>query len=241
MAANMPYSSDSVLQVYNTGNSSIADDSVISVLAGSEELIWFASKTGISGLFREKWLEPSYDEQYPEGFFEFFPITTIAANQGSDSLLVATRGGGVGRFYRNDLDGISGASSYAKWGPCLLPSDSVNAICVRGDTQWYGTEGGLARHQGSDYMENWTAWTTKNGLVNNYVQTVAIDASGKVWVGTRGGVSVLDGEEWTSYTTRDGMISNNIKFILCDKVGDVYLGTDNGFMIYKDGNLICFQ
>jgi ligand-binding sensor domain-containing protein len=90
-------------------------------------------------------------------------------------------------------------------------------------------------------MENWTAYTTKDGLVNNHVQTVAIDASGKVWVGTRGGVSVLDGEEWTSYTTRDGMISNNIKFILCDKVGNVYLGTDNGFMIYKDGNLICFQ
>jgi ligand-binding sensor domain-containing protein len=70
---------------------------------------------------------------------------------------------------------------------------------------------------------------------------MAIDPSGNLWVGTRGGISVLNDSGWTSYTTRDGLLSNNILCIVSDKVGDVFIGTDNGFMIYNDGILLCFQ
>ncbi len=242
MVAHMPYAEDSTIAItYNTANSSILGDSIVQIATGPGELVWIGSDKGISGLDKATWLTNAYDDQYPEGFFGYYPITTMAANQEGDSLLVATRGAGVGRFYRNDVDGISGASPYARWGPCLLPSDNVYSICIDGNTQWYGTDQGLARHVGSDYMENWTAFTTKEGLVNNFVQAIAIDHSGKLWVGTRGGISVLDGSVWTNYTTRDGLTSNNILCIVCDHVGDVYLGTDNGFMVYNAGNLICFQ
>ena len=110
-----------------------------------------------------------------------------------------------------------------------------------GTLQWYGTDAGLARHEGYDYMKGWTAYTTDDGLVDNFVQTIAMDHSGKLWVGTRGGISVLDGSEWINYTTRDGLLSNNILSIVCDKTGDVYIGSDKGFMVYNHGALICFQ
>jgi ligand-binding sensor domain-containing protein len=241
IVADMPYAAGSEVKIYNTKNSSIAGDSVINIITGPQNLQWIGTDKGVSGLFNNNWLTPSYDDEYPEGFFEIFPITDMASDHGGDTLFVATRGAGVGRFTRNDVDGISGASPYAQWGPCVLPSDNVISICVSGNTQWYGTDAGLARHDGYDYMEGWTAYTTEDGLVDSYVQTIAIDPLGKVWVGTRGGISVLDNSEWTNYTTRDGLLSNNILCIVCDKVGDVFIGTDNGFMIYNSGTLLCFQ
>ncbi len=100
----------------------------------------------------------------------------MAASEDGDSLYVATLGAGIGRIYRNNVDGISGASPYAKWGPCLLPSDNIHSICIMGNKQWYGTDAGLASHDGNDYMENWAAYTTENGLVDNFVQALAVDS-----------------------------------------------------------------
>ena len=239
--ANQPFESGSDVIEYNARNSPLLSDSVISVLNGRSDISWFGTHKGISAKSKNKWLTPSYDSEYFEGFFEYFPITTMAASEDGDSLYVATLGAGIGRMYRNEVDGISGASPYAKWGPCALPSDNIHSICIKGNTQWYGTDAGLASHDGYDYMENWTAYTIENGLVDNFVQALAVDSSGKLWAGTKGGISVFDGSEWTSYTMQDGLISNNILCIVCDKFGSVYLGTDNGLMVYINGELVCFQ
>jgi hypothetical protein len=239
--ANQPFDPGSDIIEINSGNSPLPSDSVLSVVSGRNDMNWFGTHKGISAKFEDIWLTPSYDDEYPEGFFEYYPITTMAASEDGDSLYVATLGAGIGRMYRNDVDGISGASPYAKWGPCLLPSDNIHSICIQGNTQWYGTDAGLASHDGNDYMENWTAYTNENGLVDNFVQALAVDSFGKLWVGTKGGISVFDGSIWTNYTLQDGLTSNNILCIVCDKHGSVYLGTDNGLMIYTNGELICFQ
>ena len=241
MVSDMPYDAGSDLKIYNTENSSIIGDSIIDIITTPGNLTWIGTDKGVSGIAEGKWLTESYDDWYIDGFFEFFPVTSMASTPGGDSLFVATWGAGVGRFQRNAVDAITGASSYAEWGPCVLPSDNVSSICVIGDTQWYGTDKGLARHDGYEYGKGWTAYTTKEGLVDNYVQTIAMDAEGKLWVGTRGGISVLDGSDWKSYTTDEGLISNNILCIICDQDGFVYIGTDNGFMVYSQGELFCFQ
>jgi ligand-binding sensor domain-containing protein len=241
IVADLPYETGSDLKVYNTGNSSIIGDSIIDIVTGPGNLTWIGTDKGVSGLAENSWLTTSYDDVYIEGFFDYFPITTMASTPGGDSLFVATRGAGVGRFYRNEVDGITGASTYAQWGPCVLPSDNVFCICINGDTQWYGTDKGLARHDGYEYGEGWTVYTTGDGLVDNFVKAIALDAAGKLWVGTRGGISVLDGSAWTSYSTSEGLVSNNILSIICDQNGFVYMGTDNGFMVYYQGSLFCFQ
>ena len=100
---------------------------------------------------------------------------------------------------------------------------------------------GLANIPDINTLENWTVFNTENGLVNNFVQAIAVDPEGKMWFGTKGGVSVFNGTDWISYTMADGLISNNILFILIDKNGNVYLGTDNGIMVYSNGQLVCYQ
>jgi len=228
---------------YDTSNSNILNNNVLSVAVGKKQMRWFGTAKGISALSDNKWLKPVYQELYPEILFETYPITAMATSINGDSVYAGTKGAGVVRVYRNELDGISGASLIAKWGPIEMPSDSVYSICIEKDgTQWIGTNRGVARHIGSNSLENWTVFNTSNGLVNNFVQTIAAEPFRKtVWFGTKGGVSVYDGANWTSFTIEDGLISNNILFIMTDNNGSVYLCTDTGLMIYNLGRLTCYQ
>jgi len=228
---------------YDTSNSSILNNNVLSVAVGKKQMRWFGTAKGISALSDNKWLKPVYQELYPEILFETYPITAMATTFNGDSVYAGTKGAGVVRVFRNEVDGISGASLIAKWGPIEMPSDSVYSICIEKDgTQWIGTNRGVARHIGSNSLENWTVFNTSNGLVNNFVQTIAAEPFRKtVWFGTKGGVSVYDGTNWTSFTIDDGLISNNILFIMTDNNGSVYLCTDAGLMIYNLGRLTCYQ
>lgn len=228
--------------IYNTSNSGILSDNVLSSVVGRGHLCWFGTDRGISALNDTNWLTPAYQELYPESLFKDYPITAMAASAYGDSLYVATEGAGVSRVYRNEVDAISGASSYLQWGPIEIPSDSVYSLCISRDgTQWIGTNKGAARHTGSNTLENWTVFNTGNGLADNFVQAIAAEPYGKnVWFGTRGGVSVFDGKGLTTFTTKDGLISNNILAIMIDKNGIVYIGTDMGIMVYTDGQLVCY-
>jgi hypothetical protein len=228
---------------YNTSNSAILSNDVFSIAIGPHQARWFGTDNGISALFGNKWLTPDYQSLYPDVLFKYYPITTMAASRHGDSLYVATEGGGVARVFKNKVDGISGASAYAKWGPIEMPSDSVYSIFIAKDgTQWIGTNKGVARHCGYNTLENWTVFNTGNGLADNFVQTIAAEPFGKnIWFGTKGGVSVFDGTNWTSLTMKDGLISNNVLFIMTDKNGIVYLCTDRGLMTYNFGVLTCYQ
>ncbi len=228
--------------LYNASNSQIAANNVFSVATGSNRLRWFGTDKGISALYGTQWLRPSYHNIYPEAFFKDHPVTAMTTTIHGDSLYAGTLGAGVARVFKDDVDGISGASGYAKWGPIKLPSDSVYSILITRDgTQWFGTDKGVARHTGSNTLENWTVYNTGTGLVNNFVQAIAAEPYGnKIWFGTKGGISVYDGTGWASLTTDDGLISNNILFIMADKNGVVYIGTDSGLMIYNFGVLTCY-
>ena len=52
--------------------------------------------------------------------------------------------------------------------------------------KWIGTEGlGILKFDGNQ----WTTYNTTNGLINNYVNTIANDKKGNIWIGTFDGVS----------------------------------------------------
>jgi len=74
----------------------------------------------------------------------------------------------------------------------------------------------------------WTTYTTSNGLINNYVFAIAVDAQGNKWFGTRGGISKFDGVNWTNYTTQDGLASNEVYSIAIDGQGNKWFGTSFG-------------
>jgi ligand-binding sensor domain-containing protein len=219
---------------YSPENAEITGKEVLGIAAGNDSIRWIGTDKGISALMGEKWLEPYYDLHYPDRMFKVFPITSMATNLQGDSLYVGTAGAGVLRVYRDNLDGISGASVYAEWGPIILPSDNIQSIFIAPDgTKWFGTKKGIARHTGNNTLDNWTVFTTNDGLVHNFVQAITGDNQGNIWFGTKEGISVYNGSSWISYTTDNGLASGNILSIAIDHDGIVWIGTDAGISSYR--------
>ena len=233
--ATLPVGKKNTANTYTVDNSPLLSNNVISVAAGSNLLAWIGTDKGISAVRDNKWLDYDYHILYPEELFNNYPITALATSTDGDSLYAATEGIGVVRVFRNNVDAISGASDYAQWGPIDLPSDNVYSIYIApDDTQWFGTDMGIARHVGHNTLTNWTVFDTDDGLIHNFVQAIAADSAGRLWFGTKGGVSVYDGSSWISFTENNGLNSNNVLCIAVDKDGVVWIGTDNGVTSVKN-------
>lgn len=222
-------------QTYTPENTPLIGKNVLSIAAGMDSIRWIGTDKGVSALVKDRWLEPDYDMYYTQRMFTDYPITSMATNPKGDTLYAGTSGMGVARLYRDQLDGISGASVYAQWGPIILPSDNVRSVYVEPDgTKWFGTEAGVARHRGDNTLDNWTVYTTDEGLVDNFVQAICRDNQGNLWFGTRAGISVFDGSSWTSYTKEDGLVSDNILSLATDRSGVVWIGSDAGINSFVD-------
>jgi ligand-binding sensor domain-containing protein len=61
---------------------------------------------------------------------------------------------------------------------------TVWALASKGNTLWAGTDGGVVRLNTIDF--SYTKYTFGDGLANNHVRAIAIDATENVWVGTEG-------------------------------------------------------
>jgi len=243
VVTSLPIGINADVSTYVAENSEILSNNVIRIANGNSSLNWFGTDKGISAFSGNKWLTPSYKEIYPERMFKLFPITSMTTDRNGDSLYIGTEGAGVARVFRNDADGISGASVYAIWGPINLPSDKIYSVFIASNgTKWFGTDQGIARHTGKNTLENWTVFSTNDGLVNNFVQAITEDSKGNIWFGTRGGgISVFDGSVWTTYSTANGLNSNNILCLAADREGVVWIGTDNGLVSYNKGNFTAYQ
>jgi ligand-binding sensor domain-containing protein len=78
----------------------------------------------------------------------------------------------------------------------------------------------------------WTMYTTKDGLANNNIHAIAIDASDDIWIGTDYGVSKFDGANWTNYTAFGG---SQVLAITIDKEGVKWFGTNGEGIVSLNG------
>lgn len=93
-----------------------------------------------------------------------------------------------------------------------LPQSQVLAIAE--DSQgylWLGTlGGGVSRFDGSAFK----SFTSRDGLINNFVRDLQIDANDRVWIATNKGISFYDGVKFYSLniTEQEGRYVTNIFF-----------------------------
>lgn len=112
---------------------------------------------------------------------------------------------------------------------------SISTLALAKDgTTWFGTFGqGLfgMRADGTrlEYDET-------NGLLQNNVRSLLIDQHGRLWVGTKFGVSVLDGARLRSYTVHQGLPNDNIWCLFQDDDGGIWLGTDGAGVLRYAGD-----
>ncbi len=88
---------------------------------------------------------------------------------------------------------------------------------------------------GLGYFENSQPkyYTTSDGLVSNAVWEVKEDSSGKLWISTRNGISLFDGEEWDNIGASDGLTNTRLWSIIPSN-DFVYIATyGDGIAILK--------
>ena len=69
--------------------------------------------------------------------------------------------------------------------------------------------------------------TTKNGLSQDFVNVIAQDSLGYLWVGTGTGISKYDGNKFLNYDASDGLLDNYVSSIFT-KGNQVFVGLNNG-------------
>ena len=84
-------------------------------------------------------------------------------------------------------------------------------------------------------------YTTSDGLLDNFVECIAVDINDNIWLGTSIGTQMFDGTDWTTYTTTNGLVDDNVKTITATTNGDIWIGTDFGFSQFDGVNWINYD
>jgi len=117
---------------------------------------------------------------------------------------------------------------------------NINSILEdRNYNRWYGLSDGLIRLD-----SYWNVYTTKDSsIVNNCVYTILEDKSGKIWVGTDGGISIYENQEWKqNFTVGNSGLGNNIVYsIYEDRREMLWFGTSYGISKYDGTEWIVFN
>jgi len=124
-------------------------------------------------------------------------------------------------------------NNFAQEGSWVQYTKGTWANCIVDDFthMWVGTESGLA-HVNKGSRESTIFNTANSGLPDNFVNDVAKDAYGNVWIATaRGGLAKYDGMIWTVYNSANtGMPIDNINSIAIEDGYKIWLGTGYGLV-----------
>jgi len=102
-----------------------------------------------------------------------------------------------------------------------LPQDTIRAVIQTKDGYlWLGTDEGLARFDGYDFV----VFTKANGdLPSNSVTSLAADTDGSLWIGTSGGLAHYRDRRFQTYTTKQGLPDNNITMLYADHADTLWI------------------
>lgn len=128
-----------------------------------------------------------------------------------------------------------------------LSQSSINAIGQdKNGFLWFGTQDGLNRFDGNEFMIYKNIPFDSSSLAENFITAISIDTNNRLWVGTMNeGLHLFHPESETFsrfYHSNDenALSNNNITKIYTDKTGRVWVGTTNGLnlIIQKEGKIL---
>jgi signal transduction histidine kinase/ligand-binding sensor domain-containing protein len=191
-------------------------DTVRTIVAWVASAAWFVMGAGAYAA-----AEPDAFAGYTRHIWQAsdgLPEQTVQAfAQTRDGYLWIGTTGGLVRF-----DGVHFTTFDRQNTPALHENSIFCLMVSRDGALWIGTEGGgLARYAQGQFR----SWTTREGLSNDFVRSLAEDATGNIWAGTDNGLLRLD----------SGKVAG--RFVRVDGAGDVPALAVHKIYLDRDGGL----
>ncbi|MFZ5939517.1 MAG: ligand-binding sensor domain-containing protein, partial [Bacteroidota bacterium] len=118
-----------------------------------------------------------------------------------------------------------------------LPQNSISSIIQdRQGYLWFGSQVGVARYDGYEFV----SYTTADGLPDNYINCLLLGKDGRIWIGTEGGVAVYDGTSFISFTQENGLVDNRVDHLLSDLSGNIWVQTAYGISVILPDTIISY-
>lgn len=191
--------------------------------------IWIGSPT--RGLFKyDGTAFTGFDRGQVPGAREMYALTKDSGQvQEAREIyaLAEDRSGAIWIGHAGGLDRMDGGRLTAfrlrKAGNTAEKTGWVRTLLTdRNGTVWAGLQnGGLWKYDGQQF----TVFSTREGLSSNRVVSLFEDSKGRLWIGTDdSGVNCYDGKIFTRYSVREGLSSNAVWTISEDRTGNIWLG-----------------
>jgi ligand-binding sensor domain-containing protein len=112
----------------------------------------------------------------------------------------------------------------------------VRALSIDGPSLWVASsEGVLTIERASGRLVR--SYTTREGLMVDYVFAVSTDRRGTTWLGTNsGGLARVDGDRVTTFHVRDGLADPWVYHMAYQRDGTMWIGTWNGVNRFNPSN-----
>jgi signal transduction histidine kinase/ligand-binding sensor domain-containing protein len=110
-------------------------------------------------------------------------------------------------------------------------SREIRALLCTTDEVWIGTGKGLIRYNAAGEK----LYTSRDGLADDSILSLAQGREGTVWVATRNGFSRVRKGLIESYGYREGLSQNTVYSLFEDREGSLWVATKNGLNQFLEG------
>ena len=120
-----------------------------------------------------------------------------------------------------------------------LPSKNVQAIFEdSAGWIWFGTDKGIARHNGSEFRSSAVAGSAYEQLAGEDVRSIAEDSTGAIWLATPRGIRRVakDGTD-----AGPALSGRDARSVLADSRGDVWVATSSGLFKFDGKDFVLFD
>ncbi len=115
----------------------------------------------------------------------------------------------------------------------FLENQDVRDICIDSNNNiWFATTNKLYLVTAEQEIKS---FSTKDGLLSNYVRMVYQDSQGNIWIGTDEGLNKYSNNSFESITIKDGLSNNRVHSVFEDREGVIWVCTEDGLNKYANG------